>query len=242
MTLRPILQTRTQVRRAVQTVFDDLGFLEVDTPVLSAEVLPETHIDPVRVPLDGGPAHYLQASPEALMKRLLAGGSGPIYQFARSFRAGERGARHDVEFVLLEWYAPGATLDDTAPFLARLCEAALGTTGIERTTCRDAFLAHAGIDPFSASLAEWRSAGGRAGAQGDLPRRPADACRAAACLRRAACLQWHTRPRLRRLCAGVAQDGRLCQELQRGGAAPSWRLAGTEAQPNRGAARLESYL
>jgi lysyl-tRNA synthetase class 2 len=169
-----MLELRAIVRARLRDCFDALGFLEVDTPVLSGEVLPEAHIDPIAVHLDGDgkPPHFLQASPEALMKRLLAAGAGPIYQFARSFRAGERGARHDVEFVLLEWYAPGATLDDTAPFLARLCEAALGTAGIERTTCREAFLAHAGVDPFSASLTDWRHAGARAGVQ--LPERHAD--------------------------------------------------------------------
>jgi lysyl-tRNA synthetase class 2 len=165
MSTRPILETRATVRSRLRDLFDGLGFLEVDTPVLSSEVLPEAHIDPIAVAIDGDgrPSHFLQASPEALMKRLLAAGSGPIYQFARSFRAGERGDRHDVEFVLLEWYSPGATLDDTATLLERLCAAALGTRGIERTTCREAFLAHAGVDPFAASLAEWRDAGRRTG-------------------------------------------------------------------------------
>jgi lysyl-tRNA synthetase class 2 len=163
MTLRPILHTRTQVRRAVQTVFDELGFLEVDTPVLSTEVLPETHIDPVVVPLDGGRPHYLQASPEALMKRMLAAGSGPIYQFARAFRAGERGRLHDVEFVLLEWYAPGTTLDDAARLLERLCTAALGTSGVERASCRDAFRDYADVDPFTATADDLLAALARAG-------------------------------------------------------------------------------
>ena len=163
MTLRPILQTRTRVRRAVQTVFDDLGFLEVDTPVLCAEVLPETHIDPVTVPLEGAAAHYLQASPEALMKRMLSAGSGPIYQFARSFRAGERGRLHDVEFVLLEWYAPGTTLDDVAALLDRLCAATVGTSGIERISCREAFRMHAGVDPLAATADDLLAALARAG-------------------------------------------------------------------------------
>ena len=89
---RAILELRARVRTRLRSLLDGHGFLEVDTPVLSAEVLPEPHIDPIAVDLEGGgrPGHYLQASPEALMKRLLAGGSGPIYQFARSFRAGER--------------------------------------------------------------------------------------------------------------------------------------------------------
>ena len=130
MTARPVLELRAAVRKRVRDLFDDLGFVEVDTPVLSREVLPEAHIDPIAVPLDGGPARFLQASPEALMKRLLAAGSGPIYQLARSFRAGERGHQHDVEFVLLEWYSPHTTLADAADLLARLCERALGTQGI----------------------------------------------------------------------------------------------------------------
>jgi lysyl-tRNA synthetase class 2 len=146
MTLRPILETRARVRRSLQQLFDGLGFLEVDTPVLSPEVLPEAHIDPVTVPVAAGATHYLQASPEALMKRMLAEGSGPIYQFARAFRAGERGRLHDVEFVLLEWYAPGTTLADAAALLERLCAVTLGTTGIERVNCSDAFFDHAGVD------------------------------------------------------------------------------------------------
>ena len=163
MTARPILELRASVRKRIRDVFDGLGFVEVDTPVLSREVLPEAHIDPIAVPLDGGPPRFLQASPEALMKRLLAAGAGPIYQFARSFRAGERGRQHDVEFVLLEWYAPRTTLADAAGLLDRLCGAALGTQGIERVPCRDAFLAHAGVDPLVAPLEDMHAAIGRAG-------------------------------------------------------------------------------
>jgi lysyl-tRNA synthetase class 2 len=163
MTARPILELRAAVRQRVRDVFDRRGFVEVDTPVLSREVLPEAHIEPLAVPLDGESVRFLQASPEALMKRLLAAGSGPIYQLARSFRAGERGRQHDVEFVLLEWYAPGTTLADTADLLERLCAAALGTAGIERVACRDAFGEHAGVDPLTAPLAEMLAAVARAG-------------------------------------------------------------------------------
>ena len=165
MNAREVLELRQRVRRAVRDVFDGLGFLEVDTPVLATEVLPEAHIDPIPVAADGSgrTTHYLQASPELLMKRLLAAGSGPIWQFARSFRAGEVGRQHDVEFVLLEWYAPGAALDDTAPLLDRICGATLGTSGIERVSCSDAFRAHAGVDPLAASRAEMLAALDRAG-------------------------------------------------------------------------------
>ena len=165
MSTRPILELRARIRTDVRGVFDALGFVEVDTPVLSSEVLPEAHIDPIAVQVDGPPRppHFLQASPEALMKRLLAAGAGPIYQLARSFRAGERGAQHDVEFTLLEWYAPGTTLDDTANVLERLCHAALGTAGLERIACSQAFGDLVGVDPVTVSLDELAEAGRRAG-------------------------------------------------------------------------------
>jgi len=155
MGIRTILERRAQVRRLVRELFDAGGFLEVDTPVLAAEVLPEAHIDPVAVRLAGtATPRWLQASPENLMKRLLAAGAGAIYQFAPAFRDGERGPQHDVEFTIFEWYAPGTSLDDAAALLERLCGTVLGTQGLDRTTCSAAFLTHAGIDPVSAAAAE----------------------------------------------------------------------------------------
>lgn len=159
MTVRPLLELRARVRHGLRAVFDRRGFVEVDTPVLSREVLPEAHIDPIAVLLDGDARpRYLQASPEALMKRLLARESGPIYQFAQSFRAGERGAQHDVEFCLLEWYEPGTTLDDAARLLDELLRVTLGTSGIDRVSCRDAFTEHAAVDPLAATAAELEEA------------------------------------------------------------------------------------
>lgn len=143
---RDILHTRQAVRQQVRALFDAQGFLEVDTPVLSLEVLPEAHIDPLHLHTADGRRRFLQASPEALMKRLLAQGAGPIYQFAHAFRDGERGGRHDIEFLLLEWYAPGTSLDDAAVLLEQLTATTLGTQGLERLTCREAFSLHAGVD------------------------------------------------------------------------------------------------
>jgi len=163
MTTRSVLDLRARVRREVRSFFDARGFLEVDTPVLGAEVLPEAHIEPLAVSLAGGAVRWLQASPELSMKRLLAAGSGPIYQLAAAFRDGERGPQHDVEFQLLEWYAPGSGVADTAALLAELCTAVLGTVGLERLTCTAAFMAHAGLDPLSATAADWLAAVRRAG-------------------------------------------------------------------------------
>ncbi len=163
MTLRPLLEQRASVRRRLREFFDARGFVEVDTPVLGVEVLPEAHIDPVGVQLADGHVRWLQASPELLMKRLLARGAGAIYQLAPAFRDGERGLFHDVEFHLLEWYAPGTNVDDAAALLEKICETLLGTTGLDRLDCAAAFSAHAMINPLTATSDDWRAAVKRAG-------------------------------------------------------------------------------
>lgn len=145
-----MLEQRAGVRAALRECLDHEGFIEVDTPVLSREVLPEAHIEPVMIATGDGRSHFLQASPEALMKRLLAAGAGPIYQFARCFRAGERSPRHDTEFVMLEWYQPGATLTETAVLLKQLLARSLGTSGLDRISCTTAFEQFAGVDPVAA--------------------------------------------------------------------------------------------
>jgi lysyl-tRNA synthetase class 2 len=158
MQTREILRTRQDVRQALREIFNTRGFLEVDTPVLSREVLPEAQIDPLRLrPIDGQ-ERFLQASPEAHMKRLLASGSGAIYQLAHAFRDGERGPRHDIEFLLLEWYAPGTTLDDAAQLLEAITTAVLGTLGLKRQTCQAAFAEFAQVDLATASASELQAA------------------------------------------------------------------------------------
>jgi lysyl-tRNA synthetase class 2 len=174
MTIRPLLELRARIRRGLREAFDARGFLEVDTPVLSREVLPEAHIDPIAVLLDAaGPPRFLQASPEALMKRLLARAAGPIYQIAPAFRAGERGGQHDIEFTLVEWYEPGGTLATAMGLLADLCAMAVGTRGIDQLSCRDAFARHAGLDLFAASASDLEEVVRRGG--GTVPEHAATA-------------------------------------------------------------------
>lgn len=165
MTVRRVLQHRAAVRAALRDCLDRQRFIEVDTPVLSREVLPEAHIEPIIVSTEAAPARFLQASPEALMKRLLAAGAGPIYQFARCFRAGERSCLHDTEFVMLEWYQPGATLTETATLLEQLLAEPLGTRGLERISCATAFKQFAAVDPCTATADDLTAAVNRCGIQ-----------------------------------------------------------------------------
>jgi len=97
------LRRRAEVTASVRRFFVAKGHLEVETPLWVPAPIPEAHIDP----LEAGDG-YLQASPELCMKRLLAAGSGPIFQVTKAFRKGERGAKHIPEMTMLEWYTPHA--------------------------------------------------------------------------------------------------------------------------------------
>lgn len=90
------------------------------------------------------------------MKRLLAAGSGPIYQICKVFRNGEAGRLHNPEFTMLEWYRPGfdqhALMDEVEALAAGLL-ADIITAPAERVTYADAFRRYAGVDVHKASLA-----------------------------------------------------------------------------------------
>jgi lysyl-tRNA synthetase class 2 len=148
------LELRARLLQTVRRFFDDRGFLEVETPSLSADTVVELHIDPIRVTLPDDPrwpnvgrALWLQTSPEFHMKRLLATGDyEAIYQITRAFRAAERGALHNPEFTIVEWYRVGDDYYAGMQLLSDLCEAALARGPAERLSYRAAFQRYAGIE------------------------------------------------------------------------------------------------
>src|SRR3954447_5415904 len=94
------LQHRASLMHRLRNFFDERGFIEVETPLVANETIPELHIEPIRT----AAGQFLQSSPELHMKRLLAAGATAIYQVARSFRQDERGPLHNPEFTIVEWY------------------------------------------------------------------------------------------------------------------------------------------
>jgi len=97
----------------VRAFFRGRGYGEVETPILSPFLVPEPSIEVFRteyLPARGTPRPlWLAPSPELWMKRLLAAGSGNIFQISRSFRNGDYGGpHHNPEFRLLEWYTVDA--------------------------------------------------------------------------------------------------------------------------------------
>jgi elongation factor P--(R)-beta-lysine ligase len=155
-----MLRRRAELLRVVRTFFDERGFLEVETPLLSSEVLVERHLDPMSTVLFDDPREpargrrmWLQTSPEAAMKRLMAAGGEAIYQVTRSFRGGECGRLHNPEFTLVEWYRRGDSMTDGMNLLEEFCVALLGRR-CERLSYADAFRRYAQIDPFAADTSE----------------------------------------------------------------------------------------
>ena len=162
------LARRAELLRRLRRLFDERGFIEVETPLLSADTVVDTHLDPLGVTLFDDPrrpgtghAMWLQTSPEFGMKRLLAAGATAIYQVTRAFRGGERGRLHNPEFTIVEWYRVGDRYDDAMRFLGELTHELLGLELPERLTYADAFLRWLQIDPHTASTTELASAAGR---------------------------------------------------------------------------------
>lgn len=140
------LRARAGIIRRIRAFFDNLGFIEVETPVRIAAPAPEEYID--CPPVEGG--GFLRASPELQMKKLLAAGMERIYQIGPCFREGESGERHSPEFTMLEWYRRDASYldiaDDLERLLAELSGGAIG--GAKRLQVREAYLKYAGWDPW----------------------------------------------------------------------------------------------
>jgi lysyl-tRNA synthetase class 2 len=147
------LRRRAALLAAVRRFFLERQVLEVETPVLVGAPASDPNIHSLWLPYDGpgAPASkrlWLQTSPEHAMKRLLAAGSGSIYQICRVLRAGERGRRHNPEFTMLEWYRVGFDHRQLMDEVAALATTVLGPRPVEVLTYREAFLRTAGVDPF----------------------------------------------------------------------------------------------
>jgi lysyl-tRNA synthetase class 2 len=160
-----MLKRRAKLLASVRAFFDSRGFIEVDTPLLSADTVIDRHIDPISVTLPEnssdptvGKQLWLQTSPEFAMKRLLAAGADAIYQITRAFRAGERGTLHNIEFTILEWYRVGDSYEDGMQLLSDFASELIGRGQPDRITFRDAFVNYVSIDPLSATLSELQNA------------------------------------------------------------------------------------
>ncbi|MBK5965007.1 EF-P lysine aminoacylase GenX [Thiocystis minor] len=161
-----MIQARADLFARLRAFFAAAGVLEVETPILSQAAVTDPALASLSVG-GVGPARslYLQTSPEFPMKRLLAAGSGPIYQICKVFRDDERGRLHHPEFSLLEWYRPGWDPWRLMDEVAELTRVALQrpTLPVERIAYRELFLQRLHLDPWSATVEDLRGAALAAG-------------------------------------------------------------------------------
>jgi len=160
-----ILTLRATLLARIRSYFMQQGVLEIDTPLLSRygstdpaiESFHSSYTGPGRA--DGLPL-YLHTSPEFFMKRLLAAGSGALYQLAHVFRNAELGKRHNPEFMMLEWYRPGmdylALMNETDALLSFVLEGFMDYQPAKRVTYRQWFREATGLDPWIDKVAAFR--------------------------------------------------------------------------------------
>ena len=179
------LLRRARLLAQIREFFALRQVLEVDVPTLGLRGASDPHIDSLVT--TGPDVRYLQTSPEYFLKRLLAGGCGPVYSLAKAFRAGDRGRLHNPEFTLLEWYRPGwdeyQLMDEIADLLANVgltpqdskgkgpqdskgqgskdaAQSPSAPATPKRFSYRDIFLVMVGVDPHTEDLAVLRKLAG----------------------------------------------------------------------------------
>ncbi len=154
--------------RAARAFFEQRAVLEVDTPILSAAAVSDPQIESLSTRIAGTPGQaYLCPSPEYAMKRLLAAGSGDVYQICKVFRDAEHGRWHNPEFTMIEWYRmgfdDGALMDEVEELLGQLLSPVRTVQSAERLSYRAAMRRHAGVDAFEAGDTELLDAAMRHG-------------------------------------------------------------------------------
>lgn len=149
------IQTRARLLQSIRAFFAERNVLEVETPILSPAAITDPQLESFSTHFQQH-EFYLQTSPEFYMKRLLASGSGDIYQLARVFRNDELGRYHNPEFSLLEWYRLGydhhQLMDEIEALLSILLQTE--TLPIQRISYQQAFINQLQIDPLQVTPTE----------------------------------------------------------------------------------------
>lgn len=157
------LRARARVLANIRHFFAEREVLEVETPVLSKCAVSDPFIDSLEVSFGFQPGIederlYLQTSPEYAMKRLLAAGSGDIYQMAKVFRNGESGRKHNPEFTMLEWYRLGFDDHQLMAEVAALVKTVVPELPVRYLSYAELFEQELGLDPHGTTLEQLQQA------------------------------------------------------------------------------------
>lgn len=150
------LLKRAKIIAEIRQFFTDRGLLEVETPVLSEFSVTDVHLSTFQTtflsPFENKAKQlHLMTSPEYHMKRLLAAGSGAIFQLCKVFRNEEAGKRHNPEFTMLEWYRPFFDMHRLINEVDDLLQQILDCPPTESLSYQFVFQTYVGLDPLSAT-------------------------------------------------------------------------------------------
>lgn len=143
MSLLESLRLRADLYHKIRLFFAQRNVLEVETPLVSRHPSMESQIEPIR-----SERRFLVTSPEYHMKRLLAEGSGSIFQICKVFRSSELGAKHNPEFSMLEYYRTGFDDSMLRGELSELLQTCLDWPEAEEIRYQDLFLRELDLDPL----------------------------------------------------------------------------------------------
>lgn len=156
------LRQRARLLAEVRQFFAERDVLEVETPLLCRATGTDPNLDFFSSQFHSSPHAkplFLQTSPEFAMKRLLAAGSGSIYQICKAFRNGEAGRFHNPEFTILEWYRVGFDLQQLMNEVADLLSSVLPPMQTLQTSYRQLFVQVTGLDPLLFECSAYRQFG-----------------------------------------------------------------------------------
>ncbi|MCL2276696.1 MAG: LysR family transcriptional regulator [Treponema sp.] len=157
-----MLKTRASVIQKIRSFFIDRGYLELDTPLLSDNLIPESCLEVFQTeklyPKGSRKQKetlWLIPSPEIWMKKIIARHRVNVFQICKCFRNGEQSGRlHNSEFTMLEYYTMNADYTDSLVLTEELFKAVnngCSLTPFDRITVARAFMEYAGFDLFKTS-------------------------------------------------------------------------------------------
>ena len=147
------LKSRAQIIHAIRCFFIEQQFLEVETPSMGHYAVTDCYLKNIEVAYNHA-THYLQTSPEYYMKRLLAAGSGSIFQIGKSFRDEENGRWHQPEFTMLEFYQLDVNHLQLIALINDLFTSVCQWPDIETVSYEALFEEYCGINPHHTHVTE----------------------------------------------------------------------------------------
>jgi lysyl-tRNA synthetase class 2 len=155
---KQLIELRAETYTKIRQFMAERNIMEVETPVLSHATVTDVQLDSFRSDYSSPQAAsartlYLQTSPEYAMKRLLASGTGAIYQISRVFRNEEQGKLHNPEFTILEWYQPDYDHQQLMQELEMFLNL-FAMSHCEKTSYAEIFIQHTGLDPHTCDTNE----------------------------------------------------------------------------------------